>query len=225
LVRSKRLFKPILPYVGAVIFDASGTLVDDSLATWEAFNKFFNLCGLNSLSFETFKEKFCLPCSSFLVKMDVPEKAMREFPMVFNQLYLESLNRVKLFADVKECLLALRRSSIKLGLVSATPSELLWPALEKLRLPRFFKLAIGNAPKPSPLPIYQACEVIGTSPEHAVYVGDMEQDVICAKRAGAVSIGICRENGSYHDRNRLEAQNPSYVISDLEELLSLVAKV
>jgi HAD superfamily hydrolase (TIGR01549 family) len=154
--------------------------------------------------------------------MNVPEKAMHEFPTVFNQLYLESLNYVKLFPDVKECLTTLRQRGIKLGLVSATPSELLWPALNELKLVSFFKVIIGNAPKPSPLPIYQACKIIGIEPKCVVYVGDMEEDMICARRAGAIPVAICRENGNYHDKTKLEAQNPTYVINDLRELVSLV---
>jgi HAD superfamily hydrolase (TIGR01549 family) len=154
--------------------------------------------------------------------MNVSEKAMHEFPTVFNQLYLESLNYVKLFPDVKECLTILKQKGIALGLVSATPSELLWPTLNELKLVNFFKVIIGNAPKPSPLPIYQACKMIGPKPKYVVYVGDMEEDIICAKRAGAIPVAICRENGNYHNKTKLEAQNPTYVINDLRELVSLV---
>jgi len=156
--------------------------------------------------------------------MDVPETAVREFPTIFNQLYLESLGYVKLFLDVKGCLTTLKQEGIKLGLVSATPSELLWPTLKKLGLIGFFSAIIDDAPKPSPLPIYRACEIIQTNSERVVYVGDMEEDMLCAKGSGAVSIGICRKNGSYHDRYRLGAQNPSYIVDDLKQLLSLVTK-
>ncbi|MFA4837823.1 MAG: HAD hydrolase-like protein, partial [Dehalococcoidia bacterium] len=66
--------------------------------------------------------------------------------------------------------------------------------------------------------ILAALGKLGVSPEAAMYVGDMEEDLIAAKAANTLATAIIRER-SYHPRWRLERQNPNYFISDLTELL------
>jgi HAD superfamily hydrolase (TIGR01509 family) len=195
--------------------------LDDSFTTWQAFKEYFSLYG-RTLSFQAFKKEFCLPCHTFLAKMKIPESAIPEFTKIFNPLYLKSMSYVKLFPEVKETLRILKETGVKIGLVSATPKELLYASVKKFGLREYFETIICNADKPSPKPIQQACEEISIRPdERVVYVGDMEEDIISAKRAGAISIGLCRTNGSYNDRIKLQAQNPNYIVSDLRELLGL----
>lgn len=214
-----------LRYIEVVLFDANGTLIADLVLVWRAFNKTFELYGISPLSLEAFKREFCLPCSTFLSKMGLPKNVIQKFSSDFYRFYLESLGYAQLFPDVKGCLTALRKRSIKMGVVSALPKEFLWLILKKLGIVSSFTTIIGDAPKPSPSPINQACKIIGTNPKHVIYVGDMEEDIICANRAGATPVGICRDNGSYHDKTKLETQNPKYIISDLHELVKLITKI
>lgn len=57
-------------------------------------------------------------------------------------------------------------------------------------------------------------------PQEAIFVGDMEEDIIAGKMANAVTVAIVRDE-SYHPRWRLERRNPDYFISDLTELLPI----
>jgi len=204
-----------------ILFDSSGTVIDDSETAYHAFKAHFNLYG-RDLSFTSFRENFCLPISAFLAKMGMPADALRTFPAIISQTYINSLIYARLLPDVEECLVGLRQKGIRMGIVSATPAQLLWASLRRFGIDGYFEVVLSDASKPSPQPIFQACEKMGIHPdERVVYVGDMEEDMLCAKQAGVTAVGVCRD-GSYHDRARLGSQNPKYLISDLRQLPDLL---
>ena len=210
--------------VEMVQLDASGTLLEDvEEATLPALNSTFDHLGLRRLSLEEFKEEFSLPCQHFLCKRGMSAYAAKyEFPKLFNSLYLDMLERIEVFPDVAECLAELRQMGVKTGVVSATPKELLLPTLKKLGL-NDFDVILGDCPKPSRLPIYEACAIVGVHPSYRViYAGDMEEDIICAKKAGVTSVAINRPEGGYHNKVKLESQKPQYLISDLRQLLHIL---
>jgi phosphoglycolate phosphatase-like HAD superfamily hydrolase len=49
----------------------------------------------------------------------------------------------------------------------------------------------------------------------------MKEDIIAAKKAGVVSIAICRDC-SYPDKNTMLRENPDFVISSLSELSKII---
>ena len=205
-----------------VLLDSSGTLVNDSIATFLGFRKIFKLYG-RSLSFREFKEEFCLPCSHFLARKGLPNSVFNDFLEMFNTFYLDSIGYIKPFPDVKECLQKLIDRGIKVGLVSATPTETLMATLKRFNLLDCFDTVVGDAQKPSPTPIFQACKEMGEKPsKRVIYIGDMEEDIICAKRAGVTAIGISRPNGGYHEQYKLMMQSPRYLVKDFHELLGLL---
>lgn len=207
-----------------VLFDASGTLFDDSLLMQMALDETFDLYGV-SFDRTTFEEKICLPFASFLAKMGIPACKVSAFNELFSSIYLEKIDHVKLFPDVRPCLDTLRNMGIRTGLVSATPKDLLLATVKSFGLEKSFELIISDALKPSPQPILQTCYAMAIEHlERVSYVGDMSEDVICAKRAGVNPIGICRVDGGYHKRTKLEAQRPSRIITDLRELFSITTE-
>ena len=51
-----------------VIFDWSGTLVDDLPAVWQATNYVFQRAGIPELTLEKFRAEFCLPFTDFYAR-------------------------------------------------------------------------------------------------------------------------------------------------------------
>ena len=75
-----------------------------------------------------------------------------------------------------------------LAVVTNKPTALSEPLLAELDLAHFFKAVLGRGstakPKPDPAPAFAACEQIGAMPAQALFVGDSETDVLCARAAG-----------------------------------------
>ena len=51
----------LLAMIRNIIFDWSGTLVDDLPAVWQATNYVLTQCGRAEMSLEQFRAEFCLP--------------------------------------------------------------------------------------------------------------------------------------------------------------------
>jgi phosphoglycolate phosphatase-like HAD superfamily hydrolase len=100
--------------------------------------------------------------------------------------------------------------------------------MEKFELGRYFKrncvFGLGDykRQKPHPESIELAVNKLGYSAEHAIYVGDMREDVIAARRARVIPIAIYREAGSYHIEQHLRQENPAFFIKDLREIVEIV---
>lgn len=64
---------------------------------------------------------------------------------------------------------------------------------------------------------------LGVKADEAVYVGDMADDVIFARRAGVMPVVVYRNNAAYHPRSYLEDESPEFIIDDLKELTKIVS--
>jgi len=210
----------------AIIFDVSGTLLDDLYTVWRANSEALEACGFESLSLEEFQERFKLPIPEFLSSIGVPPQAMREVDERFREFYPRYASHVKIFPDAREVLKELKRRAIPLGVASNIPSRFLREHLEDFEIAGYFSVITGqedcDEQKPSPKPILVTLEKLRISPQNALYVGDMEEDVLAGRGAGTAVAAISRE-GSYHPPWRLRRQNPDYLISNLQELLAIGA--
>ncbi len=208
--------------IKAIVFDASGTLIDDIVTVWKANLDAYTALGFDGpQTLEDFKAVFRLPVTEFHMANGIPPDLLREVDERFRESYPQYAPDVTVFPEVEEALLALKRMGKILGVASNIPRLFLRDHLEKLGIDGYFDVITGQEDcdehKPSPKPILATAEKLGVLPRHAIYVGDMEEDMIAGRRAEALTAGIVREK-SYHPRWRLERQSPDFLISDLSEL-------
>lgn len=211
--------------IKAIVFDASGTLLDDIVTVWRTnLNAYAALGFEGPRTIEDFKAAFKLPIPEFHRGNGIPPEALEEVDRVFRESYPRFAPDVRAFPEVAEVLSALREKGKVLGVASNIPSLFLREHLKKLMMDGYFDAVIGqedcDEQKPSPKPILASAQKLGVSPEETIYVGDMEEDIIAAKRANALTAAIVRDEG-YHSRWQLERQRPDFLISDLRELLPI----
>ena len=215
--------------VNGVIFDASGTLIDDLFPVWQTNLKIFAHMGIPSMTLNDFKERFTLPYWKFYRSLGIQEnKAKNEANTLFKRFYAELSGIVKLFPEVKSTIDDLKRISMKLAIVSSMPKDYLILHLKKFNIYTYFDVIISSEDcdesKPSPKPILICVSRLGLNHSHVVYVGDMEEDIIAGKKADVKTVAVSRE-GSYHQRKKLEKRNPDFMIDDLRELLRVIKQI
>lgn len=209
--------------IKAIIFDASGTILDDIQAVWQANSAAYNAIGFDSFgTLEDFREKFRLPVPEFHQENGIPPERIKEVDLKFREVYPRYEPLVGVFPEVEGVLNELGNRNILLGVASNIPTLFLLDHLKKFNLNTHFSVITGqedcDEQKPSPKPILSTIQKLGVTAQEAMYVGDMEEDIIAAKRANTTAAAIVREM-SYHPRWRLERQRPDYLISSLNELL------
>ena len=95
------------------------------------------------------------------------------------------------YPGVPETLAALARRA-PLAVVTNKPAQLAVRLLEALQLAQHFRAIVGQGTtpemKPSPAPALHACGQLGVDAAGALFVGDSETDVLCARAAGCAVV-------------------------------------
>jgi len=75
--------------------------------------------------------------------------------------------------------------------------------------------------KPHPEPLLLALERIGRAPGETAYVGDSPEDVVMAKSAGVVSVGV---PGRFPNRKALAASAPDVLALSLDSVVDALLR-
>jgi pyrophosphatase PpaX len=94
--------------------------------------------------------------------------------------------------------------------------------LEIFDLLRYMSLIVGPEAtpihKPEPDPVLYALAALRARPEETLMIGDSAYDILCGNRAGVDTAGV---DFTVTDLQALQQAGPTYMISDLTDLLSL----
>jgi phosphoglycolate phosphatase len=130
--------------------------------------------------------------------------AHQAFTEVAESKYLmKTLQSAPLYDDVRETLQSLSHKGLKIGILSADSTIAVETFVRNHQLENCIQLCLGTnkeISKPDPRLFSQACEKLGTFPQHTLMVGDTALDMVMAKNAKAAgAIGICRHANLHLD--------------------------
>lgn len=182
------------------LFDLDGTLFDtlDSLkCAYRDGVKRFNA----SLVEEDFPSYLGLSLPRFIRKVGIDPSKEKEFCDYFNKAVAskEIARNTKLYSDTLELFKYLYENNISHGIVTGSGYERVQNIFEHFALDfKKLKTFVGNEkyknPKPDKEPIIVALKETGylDKKDEVLYIGDAEQDKLCAKAAGVDYIQINR---------------------------------
>lgn len=209
--------------INTVLFDLDGTVVDTNELITRSFEYTFEQYGL------TFSKEEILsfngpPLIDTFTKID-PNKAMemmetyREHNTKYHDKYLT------VYPNVKETLEALRARGKKLGIVTAKIRSGAIHSLETARLKSYFDIIVAvddvTHSKPHPEPVIKAMNELGGVPRSTIMIGDNYHDIEAGKNAGVYTAGVA---WSIKGRDFLESLNPTYMIEDMKDILTIVGE-
>ncbi len=128
-----------------------------------------------------------------------------------------------LFPGVREMLEALAGAGFALGIATGKSRRGLDAALERHDLgARFVTLQTGDQPpgKPDPAMLRRAIDEVGVAPAETAMVGDTTFDILMARAAGALPVGVA---WGYHGVDELRAAGAAHLVAGCAELPSLFA--
>lgn len=185
--------------VQAVLFDLDGTLIDSAPDLGAAADKMRLDRGLPSLPYERYRPMAGAGARGMLgvgfgLTPESPEfAAMRE---EFFQNYERCMTeRTYAFEGVAQLIDRLQSAAMPWGVVTNKSMRFTDPLTRQM--PLFAKagaIVSGDTTphaKPHPAPLLEAAARIGLAPEHFVYVGDDERDIIAGRAAGMKTVAAC----------------------------------
>ncbi len=217
-----------LKHIKAVAFDLDGTLVDsiaDLATSANAMREAMNLAplpqdrvasyvgdGVGSLVHRTLTDS---------VDQHADEATWTQGFNLFIRHYHQHLAvHTRMYPGVADALNLLRSLDLPLVVITNKSQFLAVPLLQQLGIDTAFSMILGgdslDEKKPSALPLLHAAAVLDVKPQEMLLVGDSENDIACARKAGAVAVAV---SYGYRDAATLGAD---LIVGSLVDLYSLI---
>lgn len=208
--------------IDTVIFDFDGTLADTSELIINSFQTVYKKFLGEEKPIEYIMESFGEP-----LKVTIEREFSEPFDDVFKEYREYQVERfstdVKLFDKAVETLKYLKSKNIKTAVVTARMRESVVNALKDFNIDKYFDVVIAVDDtvnhKPHPEPLLKAINLLDTTPNKALFVGDSRFDMECANRAGAISVLAGWHVGAEILKKQYDVK---YVINNLYEITKLI---
>jgi len=196
-----------------IIFDWSGTLVDDLPAVWEASNYVLTQAGRAELTLEQFRAEFCLPFSIFYDK-HTPDVPMDQLETWFHRRFRECQASVCALPHAREFLEFARQHQLRTFLLSTVASDHFEVQQRATGFGEFLdKPYIGVWDKRKK--IHDILEENKLRPTETLFIGDMQHDIETARHGG---IHSCAVLTGYNTLEQLRQAQPDLIVEHLGEL-------
>ena len=136
--------------------------------------------------------------------------------------YREQMGSVTALPGARDLLSSLSAAGVKWAIATSGYAATARPALELLGLPADTPMVTRDLvrhAKPDPDLFLAAAALLDADPRHAMVVGDSVWDMLAARRAGALGIGL--QSGGY-GREELERAGAYRVYADPAEMLARI---
>lgn len=155
----------------------------------------------------------------------LPDDVLAELPELHARAYEAQLDSVRPLPGARELLAELAANDIPWIIATSGSARFARPALAKLGLPDDAPMVTRDVvryAKPDPDLFLAAADRLGVDPAHAFVVGDAVWDMLAARRAGALGIGLL--SGGY-GREELLFSGAFRVYEDPADLLDHLDEV
>jgi len=196
-----------------IIFDWSGTLVDDLPAVWQATNYVLAQARQPEMSLEQFRAEFCLPFTIFYDR-HVPHIPMAQLEEWFHCQFRQVQASVRALPHAREFLEFCRARQFRTFLLSTVHHEYFdiqsaatgfGPFLDKPYLNVWDKRQ----------KIHEILAENQLAAEETLFVGDMQHDIETARHGG---IHSCAVLTGYNTLEQLRQAEPDLIVEHLGEL-------
>jgi phosphoglycolate phosphatase len=202
----------------AVLFDWDGTLVDSAQKSYRCYTRVFASYGID---YDTtlFERTYAPDWYRTYEAIGLPREVWTEADARWLECYDSEPSQ--LLPGAREALLALAGRDVAQGLVSSGDPRRVKRELEAHGVACFFSVVVCGGEtverKPHPEPLRKALAGLGLAPAQAAYIGDSPEDVLMARSAGVLAIGV---PGGFPNREALAAAAPDLLCPSLESAIS-----
>lgn len=208
--------------IKCALFDLDGTLIDSIPLIRESFRYASKKVLGRMLPDEVLLANVGIPLEEQM-KIICPEKAKELLDAYREHNHAFHDEMVRPIDGILEVLDFLKKRGIKIGVVTSKSGPLARRGIKVCGMDRFVDAIVSandvSRHKPNAEPVLKCLEILGCTPEEAIFVGDSPYDVESGKNAGVLTIAV--PFGPF-GKEVLLSRNPDYLAEDvcaLKELL------
>lgn len=202
-----------------LIFDWSGTLVDDMGPVIEATNAVLGKYGIAPYDREGFRRSFRLPYREFYAEM-LPGIALEELESHFRPAFDGAVSLVTVLPHAREKLEWAKARGLRMFVLTSMDADAFARQLEEFGMREFFEATYAGVLDKREL-IEEILLTHGLIKDETAFVGDMTHDVETAKHGGISSIAVLT---GYHHAEVLAGVRPDITVPDLGVLVKMFDK-
>ncbi|MDY6972582.1 MAG: HAD family phosphatase [Thermodesulfobacteriota bacterium] len=215
--------------VRGVIFDIDGTLLDSLSLYSSVMNRVLEGVDVSPLPKDALFKHLGIGMSlkNILRKTIFEDRGAHFIDEVAKEIldrFIEVDMEIQLFPGVRQVFDFVRSAEIKIGLATGRTSSSAheWKRLKEKGLDRFVDTIVTAAEvqnrKPAPDVIVECAKNMDIPAKKCVVIGDSVSDILAARAAGAIPVGVCT---GVTDKDTLNAQRPEAILEELADLIGL----
>jgi phosphoglycolate phosphatase len=202
-----------------LIFDWSGTLVDDMGPVIEATNAVIGKYGIAPYDREGFRRGFRLPYRDFYEEI-LPGVSLEELETHFRPAFDEALSPVTVLPHAREKLEWAHARGMKMFVLTSMDADAFLRQLHDFGMENYFEKTYAGVLDKREL-IDFIIDTHGLNREETAFVGDMTHDIETARHGGISSIAVLT---GYHHAEVLAEVRPDITVPDLGVLVKMMDK-
>jgi len=208
----------------AVIFDLDGVIIDSFVVMPEIYKIIKDELNLD-VHEQVFESGnfFKVDWKKHLKRLGITSpQDIKKAVKIYYREYAKLEYLIKPFLGIKDVLEKIS-THYKLAIVSNSHLEKIESMLKKFRLLDYFDCIIGadhGVLKPDPTQFFLCLDCLKVKSKSAVYIGDMEDDVLAARNAQLKKVIVVTYG--FHSEERLMKAKPDLIISKPEEIIDAV---
>lgn len=199
-----------------LIFDWSGTLVDDMGPVIEATNVVLEKYGVAPYDREGFRRSFRLPYHEFYAEL-LPGIKLAELEAHFRPAFDGATSLVTVLPHAREKLEWAKQRGMRMFVLTSMDPIAFARQLSEFGMQDFFEETYAGVLDKREL-IAQLLETHGLHKDETAFIGDMTHDIETARHGGISSIAVLT---GYHHAEVLAAVRPDITVPDLGVLVKL----
>jgi phosphoglycolate phosphatase-like HAD superfamily hydrolase/ADP-ribose pyrophosphatase YjhB (NUDIX family) len=202
-----------------VIFDWSGTLVDDLPAVWKATNYVLTQAERAEMTLDQFRAEFCLPFTIFYDR-HVPHVPLDKLESWFHCQFRQAQDSVVPLPHARDFLEFCRARKVRTFLLSTVHHDYFAAQAGATGFGEYLeKPYTGVWDKRQK--IHEILEHHQLDPRETLFIGDMQHDIETARHGGVHSCAVLT---GYNTLDQLRAANPDIIVEHLGELRDVLTR-
>ena len=202
-----------------IIFDWSGTLVDDLPAVLEATNHVFDKYAAPPWTMDRFRAEFCLPFKDFYARF-LPGVPIAELERAFHGHFTRAQRTVEELPHAREFLLFCRERAIRSFVLSTIRPDYYAAQAGVNGFDQFMERAyLAVWDKRAKIAEVLADNRLAAA--ETMFVGDMQHDMETARLGGVFSCGVLT---GYNRLEQLRVSRPDLIVEHLGELRAILER-
>ena len=202
-----------------IIFDWSGTLVDDLPAVLKASNYVLTQSGKTAMSLAQFRAEFSLPFKKFYDR-HTPDVPMAQLELWFHQEFVQSQDSVIELPHARQFLEFCREKNIRTFLLSTVHGDYFATQCKVTGFDVFLDKPYTDVWDKREK-IHEILRENNLNPDETLFIGDMEHDIETARHGGVHSCAVLT---GYNTLEQLRAAKPDLIVEHLDELKRVLLK-